>query len=130
MSVREVLERQAAERNAQLDADVAAVLETAAGRRALMGLLAKSGVWARTGCGDGDAVRLAYAAGRRDAGADLLGACNRAALGLVALAMQENNERVARWNEQVLAARQAENNERAERWNEERQAARSEEAKR
>ena len=130
MSVREVLERQAAERNAQLDADVAAVLETAAGRRALMGLLAKSGVWARTGCGDGDAVRLAYAAGRRDAGVDLLGACNRAAQGLVALAMQENNIRVARWNEQVQAARQAENNERAERWNEERQAARSEEAKR
>lgn len=130
MSVREVLERQAAERNAQLDADIASVLETAAGRRALMGLLAKSGVWARTGCGDGDAVRLAYAAGRRDAGADLLGACNRAAQGLVALAMQENNIRVARWNEQVQAARQAENNERAERWNEERQAARSEEAKR
>jgi len=130
VSVREVLERQAAERNAQLDADIASVLETAAGRRALMGLLAQSGVWARRGCGDGDAVRLAYAAGRRDAGADLLGACNRAALGLVALAMQENNVRVARWNEQVLAARQAENNERAERWNEERQAARSEEAKR
>ena len=119
-TLRDVLDRQARERNAQLDADIAAVLETPAGRRALMGLLAKSGVWARTGCGDGDAVRLAYAAGRRDAGADLLGACNRAALGLVALAMQENNVRVARWNEQVLAARQ----------NEERQAARSEEAKR
>ena len=41
MSVREVLERQAAERNAQLDADIASVLETPAGRRALMGLLTK-----------------------------------------------------------------------------------------
>lgn len=105
-TLRDVLDRQARERNAQLDADIAAVLETPAGRRALMGLLAKSGVWQRTGCGDGDAVRLAYAAGRRDAGADLLGACNRAAQAAVARAMQENNERVGRWNEEIQAARQ------------------------
>ena len=104
--MRDTLDRQARERNAQLDADIAAVLETPAGRRALMGLLAKSGVWQRTGCGDGDAVRLAYAAGRRDAGADLLAACNRAAQAAVARAMQENNERVGRWNEEIQAARQ------------------------
>lgn len=107
-TVRDTLERQASERNAQLDADIAAALESPAGRRVLMGLLAKSGVWTRTGCADGDAVRLAYAAGRRDAGADMLAACNRAAQGLVALAMQENNERVGRWNEEVHAARQKE----------------------
>lgn len=107
-SVRDILERHAAERNAQLDADIADVLGTACGRRALMGLLAKSGVWSRTGCADGDAVRLAYAAGRRDAGADLLAACNRAAASLVELAMGENNARVGRWNEEIQSARKKE----------------------
>jgi len=107
-NVRDTLARQSRERNAQLDADIRAVLETAAGRRALMGLLAKSGVWSRTGCADGDAVRLAYAAGRRDAGADLLAACNRAAAPLVELAMSENNTRVGRWNEEIQHAQQTE----------------------
>jgi len=103
--MREILERQAKERNAQLDGDIRAVLGTAAGRRALMGLLAKAGVWSRTGNADGDALRLAYFVGRRDAGADLLGVCNRVAAGLVAQAMSENNERVRRWNEEIDAAR-------------------------
>ena len=71
----------------------------------LMSLLAKSGVWSRLGCADGDAMRLAYASGRRDAGADLLGFCNRAAQPLVGLAMQENNERVRKWNEELDARR-------------------------
>lgn len=108
ISVRDVLERQAKERNAQMDFDIAAVLGTAPGRRLLMNLLAKSGVWARTGCAEGDAVRLAYTAGRRDTGADLLAACNRVAAPLVAQAMAENTERVTRWNEQIENAKHAE----------------------
>ncbi|HRR34568.1 MAG TPA: hypothetical protein P5026_10745 [Kiritimatiellia bacterium] len=103
--MQEIFERQAKERNKQLEADVREVLGTAAGRRVLISLLAKSGVWSRLGCADGDAVRLAYASGRRDEGADVLGFCNRVAAGLVGLAQQENNERVARWNEELEAAR-------------------------
>lgn len=103
--MQEVFERQARERDAQMADDVRAVLGTAAGRRVLMSLLAKGGVWSRMGCADGDAVRLAYASGRRDAGADLLGFCNRAAQPLVGLAMQENNERVRKWNEELDARR-------------------------
>ena len=104
-TVREVLERQAAERNSQMDADITSVLSTVAGRRVLMGLLARSGVWARTGCGDGDAIRLAYAAGRRDGGADLLAACNRVAANLVECAMGENNARVVQWNDDIKTAK-------------------------
>lgn len=103
--MQKIFDRQARERNEQLEADVKAVLGTAAGRRVLMSLLAKSGVWSRLGCADGDAMRLTYASGRRDAGADLLGFCNRAAQPLVGLAMQENNERVRKWNEELDARR-------------------------
>lgn len=107
-TVRDILERQAACRRDQMDADIAAVLETPAGRRVLIGMLAKGGVWTRTGCADGDALRLAYAAGRRDAAADVLAVCNRTAAGRVAQAMGENNERVARWNAEIDAAKQNE----------------------
>lgn len=104
-AVRTVLERQAGERRAQMEADITDILRMPAGRRALMGLLAKSGVWARTGCAEGDAVRLAYAAGRRDAGADLLAACNRTSAAHVAQAMDENNVRVQIWNEEIQTAK-------------------------
>ncbi len=108
MTVRDILERQAKERNTQLDADIEAVLGTAPGRRLFMGALAKTGVWGRTGCGDGDAVRLAYAAGRRDAGVELLAAANRSAAPLAAQAMNENNARVTRWNEEITEAKREE----------------------
>jgi hypothetical protein len=99
-----VLERQAKERNAQMKADVASVLATHAGRRLLMNLIAKGGVWSKTGSFDGDGNRLLYAAGRRDGAAEVLALCNKVACKLVELAMSENNERLQQWNEQIQNA--------------------------
>jgi hypothetical protein len=105
--VREVLARQARERARQQEEDARTVLATPAGRRLVMAALAKSGVWSRTGCADGDAVRLAYACGRRDGAADLLGFCNRCAPERMAEAMRENTALTARWNEEIRAAEAA-----------------------
>jgi hypothetical protein len=106
--VRTILERQAKERADQMDADIVAVLATAPGRRLLMSMLHKGGVWARTGACDGNPVNLAYINGRRDAAADVLTACNRVASAHVATAMAENNERTQKWNEQIENAKQGE----------------------
>lgn len=98
------LERQANERNRQMEADVATILATKAGRRLLMNITAKGGVWSKTtGCG-GDPSKLFYAAGRRDAAVDVLSVCNKVAGGMVTLAMQENNERIEKFNAEIETA--------------------------
>lgn len=106
-AIQRILERQAKERNQQMDEDLAAVLNTKPGRRLLMTILAKGRVWARIGCPDDlSPLRLGYINGRRDAAAEILEACNRVAASNVALAQTENNERIEQWNEQIKTGEQ------------------------
>jgi hypothetical protein len=98
------LERQAKERNSQMEADAATILATKAGRRLLMNIIAKGGVYAKSAGNNGDPSKLFYTSGRRDAAVDLLAVCNKVAPNMVLLAMQENNERIEKFNAEIEAA--------------------------
>ena len=91
----------------QLEADVAEVLSTAAGRRLLMAALGKSGVYAKSRPGS-----LEYDAGRRDCGLELLHISNRHALEHVEQAQRERNELLRRRNDELARAREADEKER------------------
>lgn len=76
-----------AEDSRQLDDDIRAVLQTAPGRRLLMAVICKGGVYAPLGPTAG-----AYEAGRRDAALELLRSANQTARKLSQLAANERSE--------------------------------------
>lgn len=85
---------------AQLELDVQAVMDIPAGRRLFMRILASGGVYRHSDPNDD----RAYAAGRRDAALEIMGAVNRHACAKSLLALQENNAVLEKRNEEIRNA--------------------------
>lgn len=100
---RTLLEKFKRDDDAEFAADVRAVMRTPEGRRLFMAALAKLGVYRASRPDD----NLAYLAGRRDAGLELLQAVNHHALAFADEASRERNKTLALRNEQLREAAEA-----------------------
>lgn len=95
-----VRERHAAQDAAQFARDVADVMALPAGRRLLMQIMQRGGIYRMRGENDD----LAYVAGRRDAALQLVASVNRHADGQALLAMQEATELATRRESEIRNA--------------------------